>query len=68
MGSKIIEILNRDESARKINEAFNKAVISQGFNKEEIEKAREIMMMICIQNNKEAMNYMATKIYNELKD
>jgi hypothetical protein len=67
MSEKIIEILNRDEKARKLNKSFLEACERQGLSAQEIIKARETFLMMMIANNPEAMKVMAQELYSELR-
>ncbi|WP_342439318.1 hypothetical protein NSS79_10605 [Paenibacillus sp. FSL L8-0436] len=62
----IISILNGDEKARRVLEAFNGAVASQGLSEVEAAQARQALMMMLIANNPQAMSVMALESYAEL--
>jgi hypothetical protein len=64
VSDKVMEILNNDESAKKMNTVFIEAAERQGLTGKELEGAREAFIMMMIANNPEAMNVMATEVYN----
>lgn len=63
VSEKVIEILNQDETAKKMNTLFIKAAESQGLTGNELEGAREAFMMMLISKNEEAMMVMAEYAY-----
>lgn len=64
MTGKIMDILNKDEKAKKLNKAFNEAAERKGLTGTELENAREAFLMMIIANNPEAMQAMAKEVYN----
>lgn len=66
VSAKIIDVLNKDEKARKILSRFNEKAREEGIEGEDYDKAREVILMLCIKNNAEAMDMMAREVYNEL--
>jgi hypothetical protein len=64
VSQKVMEILNNDQSAKRMNKAFNEAAERQGLTGRELEGAREAMLMMLISNNTEAMRVMAQEVYN----
>ncbi|MGR7944247.1 MULTISPECIES: hypothetical protein [unclassified Paenibacillus] len=64
--SKVVEILNKDEKARKLMQEFNEAAERTGLSNEEYVKAREIVLMLCMYGCKEAMNVMSNEVYEAL--
>ena len=67
---KIIEILNKDEKAKNLRNSFYQAVDTHGrdFSDEELSEAIELMTMLAIRQNEEAMSLMAETVYNELRN
>ena len=67
---KIIEILNKDEKAKTLRSSFYQAVDTHGrdFSDEELSEAIELMTMLAIRQNEEAMSLMAETVYNELRN
>jgi hypothetical protein len=63
ISNKVIEILNKDEAAKKMNKAFNEAAERQGITGEEYNKAKQSFLMMMIANNPEAMEVMAREVY-----
>ncbi|QSF43501.1 hypothetical protein [Paenibacillus tianjinensis] len=63
---KIIEILNKDERAKNLLGAFERAAKNQGLTGEEYNQAKNTIMMMAISGNDEAMNIMAKQVYEEL--
>lgn len=67
MTNQIIEILNRNEEAKAIKKMFEERMAEVELTKEEETKARELMMMLAIKKNPEAMTLMAKQAYAELQ-
>jgi hypothetical protein len=63
VSEKVVAILNEDESAKKMNKLFNEAAEKQGLEGEELEGARQAMLMMLISNNPVAMQVMASETY-----
>lgn len=70
ISQEIIDILNKDEVARNLRDTFEKALETEGkdFTEQEKQDARQLMMMMAIQQNQEAMDLMAETVYNDLRN
>lgn len=64
VSDKVIEILNQDEKAKKLNTLFIETANKQGLQGEELEDARQTFLMMLIANSPEAMQVMAEETYN----
>lgn len=63
ISDRIINILNGDEKARRVLEAFNGAVERQGLTEVEAAQARQTLMAMLIANNPLAMDTLARDVY-----
>jgi hypothetical protein len=63
VSEKVIAILNKDEAAKKLNKAFNKAAKERGLTGKELEDTRQSFLMMLISKNPEAMSVMAREAY-----
>ena len=66
VSQQIIDVLNKDEKARKVMAEFNRVANEQGIEGEEYAKAREITLLLCMHQNKEVMGLMANEIWEEV--
>lgn len=64
VSDKVINILNQDEKAKKLNTMFNETAAKQGLKGSELENARQTFLMMLISKNPEAMQVMAEEVYN----
>lgn len=62
----IIEILNRDEKARRLLSKFEQSAKAEGMIGSEYSEARKTVLMMAIANNREAMSLMADEIYETI--
>lgn len=69
-GEKVIQILQADEKARKVLEAYHKAAIKDGVTPEtkEYQDGKNTVMMLAIAFNEEAMKAMAEEVYHKLQN
>lgn len=66
--TEIIETLRNDKRACELLGAFHTAAIKTNLSPEEYDKARDIVLMMAMSQNKEAMRIMSDSIYNEINN
>lgn len=64
VSDKILEILNQDERAKRLNTLFHEAAKRQGLQGHELEEARKTFIMLMIAGNKQALETMANDVYD----
>jgi hypothetical protein len=63
VSQKVIELLNKDEQAKRMNTLFNETAAKQGLTGSELENARQTFLMMLIAKNPEAMSLMANEVW-----
>lgn len=63
VSQKVIDLLNQDEKAKKLNTLFNETATKQGLTGSELENARQTFLMMLIAKNPEAMKLMANEVW-----
>lgn len=63
MTDKVLEILNRDERAKRLNTIFLETAKKENLSETEYQSAREAFLMMMIAGNKEAMAEMAKEVW-----
>jgi len=68
MSAKIIGMLNEDTKARALLETFNAKAREKGLSNDEYAKAREVVLLMAMYQNKEVMAEMANEIWEAVNN
>ncbi|OMI07729.1 hypothetical protein BVL54_20130 [Bacillus paralicheniformis] len=66
VSQQIIDILNKDEKAKKLLKEFNRTAREQCLNDEVYALSREVVLLLCMKQNEDAMKLMSDELWEEI--